>query len=73
MGLSPSGMPDMDTFFEYIIPIAIGAVTIVLLAGLWNMLRGGSPNTSQKLMRARVILQFIAVVLMMSALWLTGR
>ena len=63
----------MATVLEYLIPIAIGAVAIVLLAGLWNMLRGGSANTSQKLMRARVVLQFVAVVLMMGALWLTGR
>ena len=63
----------MATVLEYLIPIAIGAVAIVLLAGLWNMMRGGSANTSQKLMRARVVLQFVAVVLMMGALWLTGR
>ena len=63
----------MATALEYLIPLAIGAVAIVLLAGLWNMMRGGSANTSQKLMRARVVLQFVAVVLMMGALWLTGR
>ena len=63
----------MATVLEYLVPIAIGAVAIVLLAGLWNMMRGGSANTSQKLMRARVVLQFVAVVLMMGALWLTGR
>jgi len=63
----------MATFLEYLVPVMIGAVALVLLAGLWNMMRGGSANTSQKLMRARVILQFIAVVLMMGALWLTGR
>jgi hypothetical protein len=63
----------MDVFLKYLVPVAIGAVTLVLLAGLWNMLRGGSANTSQKLMRARVILQFVAIVLMMGALWLSGR
>lgn len=63
----------MATVLEYIVPLAIGAVAIVLLAGLWNMMRGGSANTSQKLMRARVVLQFVAIVLMMGALWLTGR
>lgn len=63
----------MATFLEYLVPVMIGAVALVLLAGLWNMMRGGSANTSQKLMRARVVLQFIAVVLMMGALWLTGR
>ena len=54
-------------------PIAIAVVTLILIAGLWNMLRGGSPNTSQKLMRARVLAQFAAIVLMMGALWLFAR
>jgi Hypoxia induced protein conserved region len=57
---------------NWLIPIAIGAVAIVLIFGLVNMLRGGSPNTSQKLMRWRVVLQFVAVVLIMGALWLKG-
>lgn len=58
--------------FSFIIPIAIGAVAIVLLIGLWNMMRGGDPNTSQKMMRWRVILQFVAVAIMMGALWLSS-
>jgi hypothetical protein len=33
------------------------------------MLRGGSPNTSQKLMRWRVLLQFIAIVVIMATVW----
>ncbi|KQT53952.1 MULTISPECIES: twin transmembrane helix small protein [unclassified Aureimonas] len=45
------------------------AVAIVLLMGLFNMLRGGPGNTSQKLMRARVMLQAIAVLVMVGALW----
>lgn len=44
-------------------------VAIVLLMGLLNMLRGGPGNTSQKLMRARVMLQAIAVLVMVGALW----
>jgi Hypoxia induced protein conserved region len=56
----------------WLIPLAIGSVAIVLIFGLVNMMRGGSPNTSQTLMRWRVILQFIAVVLIMGALWLKG-
>ncbi len=55
---------------HYGVPIAIGAVAIVLLLGLANMLRGGSPNTSQKLMRWRVVLQFIAIVIIMTTIWL---
>lgn len=58
-------------FIGYLIPVALAAVTLVLLAGLWNMMRGGKPNTSQKLMRARVLLQFVAIIVMMSTLWLT--
>ena len=44
-------------------------VAIVLLFGLANMMRGGPGNTSQKLMRARVMLQAIAVIVMVGALW----
>lgn len=56
-----------------IVPIAIGAVAVVLLLGLWNMMRGGSPNVSQKLMRMRVLLQFGAIVLIMIAIWVAAR
>ena len=59
--------------FNYLIPIALAAVGIVLLLGLWNMMRGGSANRSQTLMRWRVILQFIAIALMMAALWFSQR
>jgi hypothetical protein len=52
-----------------IVPIAIGAVAVVLVLGLINMMRGGSPNTSQKLMRLRVLLQFVAIVIIMITLW----
>ncbi len=49
--------------------VAVGAVAIVLLLGLFNMLRGGSPNKSQNLMRLRVVLQFAAIVIIMGVLW----
>jgi hypothetical protein len=48
-------------------------VALVLLLGLVNMMRGGSPNTSQKLMRWRVLLQFVAIVIAMLAVWAMGR
>jgi hypothetical protein len=64
----------MAEFLTYaLIPIAIGAVAIVLLLGLVNMMRGGSPQTSQKLMRWRVLLQFVALVVIMLTVWLVGR
>ena len=49
--------------------VAIGLVVLVLFAGLFNMLRGGSSNVSQKLMRMRVLLQFLAIVVMMTVLY----
>ena len=59
------------TVFDYLVPIAIGAVFIVLLMGLWNMMRGGSASTSQTLMRWRVGLQFVAVCIIMGAIYFT--
>ena len=55
----------------HISTIAVLAVLGVLLAGLWNMMRGSSPNTSQKLMRWRVGLQFLAIVIIMVGLWIS--
>lgn len=52
-----------------LVPIAVGAVAVVLLLGLVNMLCGGSANTSQKLMRLRVVLQFIAILVILGVLW----
>jgi hypothetical protein len=49
--------------------IAVGAVAIVLILGLVNMLRQGSSNRSQLLMRWRVGLQFIAIVVIVLVLW----
>ena len=63
----------MELLTQYAIPIALAAVACVLLAGLWNMMRGGSPNTSQLLMRWRIVLQFIALCLVMAAIYLAGR
>ena len=49
-------VPCMTIFLSKIlIPIAVAAVTIVLLMGLINMMRGGNPNRSQKLMQMRVL------------------
>ncbi len=56
-----------------LVPIAIGAVAVVLLLGLINMMRGGSPHTSQRLMRLRVLMQFIAIIVIMLTIWAVGR
>lgn len=59
----------MNSVVDALVPIAVVAVAIVLLLGLANMLRGGSPTRSQQLMRARVLLQFLAIVTIMGVIW----
>jgi NADH:ubiquinone oxidoreductase subunit 6 (subunit J) len=64
----------MASFLSTILlPIAVGAVALVLLMGLVNMMKGGSPNRSQSLMRLRVLLQFIAIIITMVTVWAMGR
>jgi NADH:ubiquinone oxidoreductase subunit 6 (subunit J) len=64
----------MTEFLVYaLVPIALGAVAVVLLLGLSNLARGGSPHRSQKLMRLRVLLQFVALVIIMLTIWAIGR
>lgn len=55
--------------------VAVAVVALILFAGLWNMFRGGegSGNRSQMLMRARVIAQFVALVVILGALYFFGR
>lgn len=51
--------------------VAAVAVLLVLVAGLWNMVRReSSPSLSQTLMRWRVGLQFVAIVIAMAALYI---
>jgi uncharacterized membrane protein len=62
-----------DFMSHYLVPAAVIAVAIVLMLGLVNMMRGGSPNRSQKLMRLRVLLQFVAIIVIMATIWVMGR
>ncbi len=59
----------MASFDTTTIIAALAAVTIVLLLGLVNMLRGGSASRSQALMRWRVGLQFVAIVIILLVVW----
>ncbi len=56
----------MQTILYHSVTIAVVAVFLVLLAGLWTMMRGSNPNLSQKLMRWRVGLQFVAILVIMA-------
>ncbi|MBJ6127052.1 twin transmembrane helix small protein [Microvirga splendida] len=59
----------MSGFVELLVPTAVVAVAFVLLLGLLNMLRGGNANRSQHLMRMRVLLQFLAIIVIMGVIW----
>lgn len=48
---------------DYIILALLGGVVVVLLAGVVNMMRGGDPRTSNKLMVLRVTLQGLVILL----------
>lgn len=56
----------METILYHATTIAALAVLVVLLLGLKSMLKGDSPNLSQKLMRWRVGLQFLAILVIVA-------
>jgi hypoxia induced protein len=60
----------MQFVFFHLSTIAVFVVIAVLLAGLVTMMRGKSPNLSQKLMRWRVGLQFVAIIIIMTFIYL---
>jgi hypothetical protein len=62
-----------STLQNLIIVIALLAVGGVLVLGLWNMMKGGSPSRSQNLMRLRVLLQAVAILIVMITIWALGR
>jgi FtsZ-interacting cell division protein ZipA len=62
-----------STLQNLIIVVALIAVSIVLVLGLWNMMKGGSPSRSQNLMRLRVLLQAVAIFVVMIVIWMLGR
>lgn len=63
----------MEDVLRWVLPFAVAAVAVVLVLGLLNMLRGGNPNLSQKLMRARVLLQLVALLIVMAVVYLAGQ
>jgi hypothetical protein len=63
----------METFVKFLAIAFMVAVVAVLIRGLVNLMRGGSGVTSNKLMQARVALQFVAIVLLLVVVWLTRK
>jgi len=62
-----------STAQNLVLVVALMAVAIVLVLGLWNLMKGGSPNRSQNLMRLRVLLQAVAILVVMIVIWMLGR
>jgi hypothetical protein len=62
-----------QTILNLIVIFAVGAVAVILFMGLWNMFRGQDENRSQMLMRARVIAQAVALVVLLGALLVFGK
>ncbi|MGW9231482.1 twin transmembrane helix small protein [Pseudorhizobium sp. NPDC055634] len=62
----------MSTFTTILTVIVMGLVVLVLIRGLFNMMKGTDANKSNKLMQLRLVLQAIAIVLIMLTLWITG-
>jgi heme/copper-type cytochrome/quinol oxidase subunit 1 len=62
----------MTGFLEILLYIVVGAVVLILAAGIYALFRGGDfgRSWSNKLMRARVLVQFIAVLLVLAVVWL---
>jgi Hypoxia induced protein conserved region len=63
----------MASFLYILVPFAILAVAIVLGMGLHNMMKGGDSWRSQRLMQWRVILQAVAIVIIMAAIYFAHR
>lgn len=54
-----------------LVAVAVGIVFLVLLMGLYSLFRGGdfARTWSNKLMRIRVLAQFIAILIIMAVLY----
>ena len=59
----------MATLFKILLALVMVAIVIVLVRGLVNMMRAGSGNTSNKMMQLRVLLQLVAIILVVLAIY----
>jgi hypothetical protein len=60
---------------QALVVLSVAVVALVLAAGLYTLWIGGetSRNWSNKLMRIRVLAQFVAIIIIMSVLYFSGR
>jgi hypothetical protein len=72
-GLQPRRTPGMTG--QALVVLSLGFVAMILMAGLYTLWIGGetSRNWSNKLMRIRVLAQLVAIIVVMSVLYFSGR
>ena len=61
----------MDRMFDILIFVALAAVAITLALGVYSLYRGGDfgRSYSNRLMRLRVVLQFVAIIILVAAFY----
>jgi hypothetical protein len=59
---------------KFLVGVAVAVVTVILMAGLYTLWVGGetSLNWSNRLMRLRVLAQFIAILIILAVLYFSG-
>lgn len=64
----------MGNLLNILLPFSIALVFIVLCVGIFAMFRGGEFNRtwSNRLMRLRVVMQFVAIIIIMGAIYFSG-
>ncbi len=65
----------MEALLNAAFLIAVLAVFVTLCVGIYSLFRGGdfARSHSNKLMRLRVVLQFVAVLVLVGAFWVRQR
>ncbi|MEY4707676.1 MAG: hypothetical protein RJB58_1399 [Pseudomonadota bacterium] len=60
---------------NFLVAVAIGIVFVVLCLGLYTLMKGGDTarSWSNKLMRIRVLAQFVAIIIIMIVVYLSQR
>ena len=59
----------MSTTLNVLAVLVMLSVAAVLMVGLRNMMKAGDANFSNKMMQLRVLLQFIAIVLLVAVVY----
>ncbi|AZU02944.1 hypothetical protein X907_0396 [Glycocaulis alkaliphilus] len=64
----------MSGFLDILLYILMGVVFVILCVGIYSLVRGGDfgRSWSNRLMRARVLFQFLAVLVIVAGFWAKG-